>query len=88
MPSTVIRNYLYDAANGELWITFVTGRRYVYAAVPQFSTRSRRRLHAARSSIAKSATAMRIARSRAVKVIQAVTESDAAEEAEIAWAWR
>jgi hypothetical protein len=35
MPSTVIRNYLYDAANGELWITFVTGRRYVYAAVPQ-----------------------------------------------------
>jgi hypothetical protein len=35
MPSTVIRNYLYDAANGELWVTFVTGRRYVYAAVPQ-----------------------------------------------------
>lgn len=35
MPSTVIRNYLYDPANGELWITFVTGRRYVYAAVPQ-----------------------------------------------------
>lgn len=35
MPSTVIRNYLYDAANGELWITFVTGRRYVYATVPQ-----------------------------------------------------
>lgn len=34
MPSTVIRNYLYDAANGELWLTFVTGRRYVYAAVP------------------------------------------------------
>lgn len=35
MPSTVIRNYLYDAAEGELWITFVTGRKYVYAAVPQ-----------------------------------------------------
>jgi hypothetical protein len=35
MPSTVIRNYLYDAATGELWVTFVTGRRYVYAAVPQ-----------------------------------------------------
>jgi hypothetical protein len=35
MPSTVIRSYLYDAAKQELWITFVTGRRYVYAAVPQ-----------------------------------------------------
>jgi hypothetical protein len=35
MPSRVIRNYLYDAGNGELWITFVTGRVYVYAAVPQ-----------------------------------------------------
>jgi hypothetical protein len=34
MPSTVIRNYLYDPANAELWITFVTGRRYVYSAVP------------------------------------------------------
>ena len=35
MPSTVIRNYLYDAAENELWITFVTGRKYVYSAVPQ-----------------------------------------------------
>ena len=35
MPSSVIRSYLYEAAKGELWITFVTGRRYVYAAVPQ-----------------------------------------------------
>jgi KTSC domain-containing protein len=35
MPSNVIRNYLYDPANSELWITFVTGRKYVYAAVPQ-----------------------------------------------------
>ena len=35
MPSTVIRNYLYDPAKSELWITFVTGRKYVYAAVPQ-----------------------------------------------------
>lgn len=35
MPSTVIRNYLYDATKRELWITFVTGRKYVYAAVPQ-----------------------------------------------------
>lgn len=35
MPSMVIRNYLYDAAKSELWITFVTGRKYVYSAVPQ-----------------------------------------------------
>jgi hypothetical protein len=35
MPSNVIRNYLYDPAKSELWITFVTGRKYVYAAVPQ-----------------------------------------------------
>ena len=35
MPSTVIRNYLYDPAQRELWITFVTGRKYVYAPVPQ-----------------------------------------------------
>ncbi len=35
MPSTVIRNYLYDPAKSELWITFVTGRKYVYTAVPQ-----------------------------------------------------
>ncbi len=34
MPSTVRRNYLYDAAENELWITFVTGRKYVYSAVP------------------------------------------------------
>ncbi len=34
MPSTVIRNYLYDPAKSELWITFVTGRKYVYSAVP------------------------------------------------------
>jgi hypothetical protein len=31
---------------------------------------------------------MPTARSRAAKVNQAVTESDAAEEDEIAWAWR
>jgi hypothetical protein len=35
MPSTVVRGYLYDSAKRELWITFVTGRRYVYSAVPQ-----------------------------------------------------
>jgi hypothetical protein len=35
MPSSVIRSYLYDPAKSELWITFVSGRRYVYADVPQ-----------------------------------------------------
>jgi hypothetical protein len=35
MPSTVIRNYLYDPAKSELWIAFVSGRRYIYVGVPQ-----------------------------------------------------
>ena len=34
MPSTVIRAYSYDPAEHRLDITFVTGRRYSYAAVP------------------------------------------------------
>jgi hypothetical protein len=34
MPSTVIRKYVYDATTGDLWITFVSGRRYIYAEVP------------------------------------------------------
>jgi hypothetical protein len=43
MPSTVIRAYDYDAEAQELTITFVTGRIYVYLAVPaeaydEFST--------------------------------------------------
>lgn len=35
MPSTVIRRYAYDHSTGELWVEFVTGRRYVYSGVPQ-----------------------------------------------------
>ena len=35
MPSTAIRSLFYDPAKSELWVTFVTGRRYVYADVPQ-----------------------------------------------------
>jgi len=35
MPSTVIRNHFYDSNAGELTITFVTGRRYIYSGVPQ-----------------------------------------------------
>jgi hypothetical protein len=34
MPSTVIRAYDYDAEAQVLTITFVTGRTYVYFAVP------------------------------------------------------
>ena len=35
MPSSVIRSFFYDPETSELWITFVSGRRYVYADVPQ-----------------------------------------------------
>jgi hypothetical protein len=34
MPSTVIRRYAYDHSTGELWVEFVSGRRYVYSDVP------------------------------------------------------
>jgi hypothetical protein len=34
MPSTAIRSYFYDPAQRQLWVTFVTGRRYVYDDVP------------------------------------------------------
>jgi hypothetical protein len=34
MPSTVIRRFAYDPAARALEVTFVTGRRYRYAAVP------------------------------------------------------
>ena len=34
MPSTVIRRFAYDSDRQELWVEFVSGRRYVYEAVP------------------------------------------------------
>lgn len=34
MPSTVIRRYAYDHSTAQLWVEFVSGRRYVYANVP------------------------------------------------------
>jgi len=34
MPSTVIRYFHYERAKRELDVTFVTGRRYIYEAVP------------------------------------------------------
>ena len=33
MPSTAIRSFFYDPARRQLWVTFVTGRRYVYDEV-------------------------------------------------------
>lgn len=35
MPSTVIRRYAYCPDSGDLWVEFVTGRRYVYSDVPE-----------------------------------------------------
>lgn len=34
MPSTVIRRFDYSPDAGELTVEFLTGRRYVYSAVP------------------------------------------------------
>lgn len=35
MPSTVIRRFAYDHDANELWVEFVSGRRYVYSGVPR-----------------------------------------------------
>ena len=34
VPSTVIRRFVYDTQRRELWVEFVSGRRYVYEEVP------------------------------------------------------
>jgi hypothetical protein len=34
MPSTVIRRFVYDETEHNLWVEFTTGRRYVYSGVP------------------------------------------------------
>jgi hypothetical protein len=34
MPSAVIRRFAYDEMEGNLWVEFTTGRRYVYSGVP------------------------------------------------------
>ena len=34
MPSSVIRDFAYDPADGRLAILFTTGRRYAYLGVP------------------------------------------------------
>jgi len=33
MPSTVIRRFVYDESEEQLWVEFVTGHRYVYSGV-------------------------------------------------------
>lgn len=43
MPSTVIRRWSYDAAAATLDVTFTTGRRYLYRAVPPEAARALRR---------------------------------------------
>lgn len=35
MPSTVIRHFNYDSQARELRVIFTSGRRYIYAQVPQ-----------------------------------------------------
>ena len=34
MPSSVIRRFVYDEMESNLWVEFTTGRRYVYSNVP------------------------------------------------------
>jgi hypothetical protein len=34
MPSSVIRRFAYDHSEEQLWVEFVSGRRYVYSQVP------------------------------------------------------
>lgn len=34
MPSTAIRRIMYDPIDRDLWVTFVSGRQYVYFDVP------------------------------------------------------
>jgi hypothetical protein len=34
MPSSVIRRFVYDETESNLWVEFTTGRRYVYSGVP------------------------------------------------------
>ena len=36
MPSTVIRSFDYDPGRQKLWIRFVSGKLYVYEAVPEY----------------------------------------------------
>jgi hypothetical protein len=35
MPSSVIRRFVYDQNECELWVEFTTGRKYVYSNIPE-----------------------------------------------------
>jgi hypothetical protein len=35
MPSSVIRRFVYDQSEHELWVEFTTGRKYVYSNIPE-----------------------------------------------------
>ena len=35
MPSTVIRRFVYDETEQNLWVEFTSGRKYVYSDVPE-----------------------------------------------------
>jgi KTSC domain len=35
MPSSVIRRFVYDEMEANLWVESTTGRKYVYSDVPQ-----------------------------------------------------
>lgn len=43
MPSTVIKDFRYDAAHARLTITFINGRIYEYYAVPPATDEAMRR---------------------------------------------
>jgi hypothetical protein len=46
MPSTVIRRFDYSPGSSELFVEFVTGRRYVYLDVPEQEAAAMRRAFA------------------------------------------
>jgi hypothetical protein len=92
MPSTAIRYFRYNSAKRELQVTFVTGRRYVYADVPPDIA------DAFRAALSKGTFFNReirdryayreVAREDSYQPRQALTESDAPEEAGTACACR
>jgi len=43
MPSAVIRRFDYDPATARLQVEFQSGRRYVYAGVPEATAQAMRR---------------------------------------------
>lgn len=68
MPSSVIRRFVYDQMEGNLWVEFTTGRRYVYSGVPHEVADAFRGAFAKGVYFSKgSATAFRTVKSRTSK---------------------